>query len=62
MCPRCKSQNISVLHISNGSNNVDNLPHRHLECNNCKQQFNQWECPLKAIKVVFGAHLFHLYQ
>lgn len=54
-CPNCKSvESKNIIRRDGGSNNIDNLPHSHLECKECGNQFNLWECSEKDIKKAFG--------
>jgi len=54
-CPNCKSvESKTTLHQNDGSDNIANLPHSHLECKECGRQFNLWECSDKDLKKIFG--------
>jgi len=53
--PKCQSKEIKkVIRYNDGSDNMDNLGHFHLECQQCSWHFNLWESPLEAIKKAFG--------
>lgn len=58
-CPnkRCQQKLLApiVKSFNDGTDNVDNLPHSHLECPFCGQQFNHWHCGVERLKEVFGS-------
>jgi hypothetical protein len=56
-CPRdtCRSKNIKrIVSYNDGSDNVDNLSHYHLECPECGIHFLQWGCEPEKVKKAFG--------
>lgn len=56
-CPRdtCRSQGLKkIVYYNDGSGNIDNLPHYHLECVECGIHFSQWGCAVEKIKKAFG--------
>jgi hypothetical protein len=63
-CPNkeCKRRLIApiIRNHNDGSDNVGNLEHSHLECPGCGWQFNHWHCSVEKIKEAFGKD-FHLY-
>lgn len=54
-CLNCNSTEIKkVLNSNDGSDNIDGLAHHHLECQQCGNQFNLWDCTIDMIKKIFG--------
>jgi hypothetical protein len=54
-CPRCLKTNLNKLIYSfDGSDNIDNLPHYHIECLDCGKNFNFWDCSTDRLAEVFG--------
>ena len=61
-CPNCRSkEEKNVIDRKDGSDNIDNLPHSHLECKECGRQFNLWECSDKDLEKSFGKETYKLY-
>ena len=56
-CPRgtCRSKGPKkIISYNDGSDNVDNFPHYHVECPECGINFNEWGCEIEKIKTAFG--------
>lgn len=49
-----------IIHINNGSDNIDNLRHADVKCPFCSQRFNVWLETKERIQAVFGSN-YHLY-
>lgn len=58
ICPNvnCKKKLLVpvVKSHNEGNDNIDNLPHSHLECPFCGTNFNFWHCDVKRLKQAFG--------
>ena len=59
MCPHCKSNNIKELHRSK-TDNIDNLDHSRMKCNDCGYNFNRWNESKNKLKRMFGEN-YNLY-
>ncbi len=57
-CPNKKCQKKLLAPIvkshNDGNDNINNLPHSHLECPFCGWQFNHWHCGIERLKEVIG--------
>lgn len=53
-CPKCHNKNEhKVVNVNDGSDNIDNLGHSHMECVSCGQNWNHWHDPEK-VKKIYG--------
>lgn len=52
MCPNCKSLSFKILYTNGGDDNLDNLPHSHLICENCGHNYNMWQVDKKVLKEI----------
>ena len=53
-CPRCRSKEMkNIIADNDGSDNIYNLSHTHLECKECGNQFNLWKCSELDLKKTF---------
>lgn len=56
-CSRCGDKELKKVHSFNdGSDNIDNFPHYHLECLNCGCNFGMWglEVSIEKLKKAYG--------
>ena len=44
-----------IISYNDGSDNIDNIAHYHLECQQCGNHFNLWNVATNKIKKVFGS-------
>lgn len=52
-CPKCnKKAEHKIISINDGSDNVDNLGHSHMECVLCGQNWNWWHDNDKLKKIL----------
>lgn len=60
-CPKCRSNNHRILHVSDASANTHGLKSKHVVCCDCGREFNIWDATQEELKKIFGAS-YHLYQ
>jgi len=62
-CPNTKTcgkvADQKILKYWDGSSNIDNVGHWHLECIICGHQFNVWDGTIEKIKQMFGDNYTH---